>query len=212
MNIIDISLQLDTHTPIYPNNPPLSISVYQSMPQSATQLSSITMGSHTGTHIDAPSHAVQGAHTLDEVPLTTFVGPCRVLDFSLVTSADGSVSLPMLERKHIQKNERILLKTYNSVRGFDRVYEDYVYLAGDAADYLAEIGVLLVGIDALSIKQRGSSDHRPHTSLLSENIPVIEGLNLSKVDEGVYELYCLPLKFIGIDGSPARAILIERDL
>jgi arylformamidase len=212
MKIIDISLPLVNGMPVYSNNVPLSVSIHQSMPPSATQLSSITMGSHTGTHIDAPGHAVAGAPMLDGIALETFVGPARVLDFSLVTSAGGAVSLEMLKDKNIQRGERILLKTFNSTRGFDNFYEDYVYLSGDAADYLAEIGVTLVGIDALSIKQRGSTDHRPHTSLLSQNIPVIEGLNLSKVAEGVYELYCLPLKFIGIDGSPARAILIEQDL
>ena len=206
MKIIDISLPLNNNTPVYPDNVPLSVSVHRKMPESATTVSSITMGSHTGTHIDAPAHAVQGALTLDQIPLEVFIGPCRVFDFS--NESGGSVTKEMLEIKNIQKGERILLKTKNSIRGLKEFYPDYVYLDGDAADYLAEKEVALVGIDALSIKQRGSKDHRPHISLLSKNIPVVEGLNLLQAEERGYELFCPPLNFTGIDGAPARAILI----
>ena len=194
MKIIDISLPLNNQTPVYPGNVPLSVSIHHVMPEHATQLSSITMGSHTGTHIDAPAHAVAGAPTLDKIPLENFVGPCRVLDFS--KSNVASVTKEMLQSKNIKKGERILLKTKNSLRGFKEFYDDYAYLSGDGADYLASLSVLIVGIDALSIKQRGSNDHRPHTSLLAESIPIIEGLNLALVEEGEYELFCLPLKFI----------------
>src|SRR3989338_8773442 len=82
MKIINISLPLNNDTPVYPGNVPLSVSIHHAMPEYATQLSSITMGSHTGTHIDAPAHAVPGAPALDKIPLEHFVGPCRVLDFS----------------------------------------------------------------------------------------------------------------------------------
>lgn len=205
MKIFDISIPINNKTVVYPNNVPVSISIHQDMPQSATKLSSITFGSHTGTHIDAPAHAIKGAKTLDLLPLDVFVGSCRVLDYS---KEDGeAVTKNFLQEKKVKKGERILLKTKNSIKGFDVFYDDYIYLDGDAADYLSEVGVVLVGIDALSIKKRGSNDHRPHLSLLSKDIPIIEGLNLSEVEEGVYELVCLPLKFTGIDGSPARAIL-----
>lgn len=208
MNIIDISLSLDNNTVAYPGNIPLSITTHHAMPKYATQLSSITFGSHTGTHIDFPAHGIQGALSSDQIPLSVFFGVCRVFDFS--KSGESAVTKEMLETKKIQKNERVLLKTKNSLRGFKEFYEDYIYLDGDAADYLAELGVLLVGIDSLSIKQRGSNDHRPHTALLAKNIPIVEGLNLEMVKEGGYELVCLPLKFIGIEGSPARAILVEK--
>lgn len=208
MKIIDISLPLNNDTPIYPGNVPLSVSIHHSMPEYATQLSSITFGSHTGTHIDAPAHAVEGALTLDKISLENFIGQCRVLDFS--KEIGEAVMKEMLANKNIKKDERILLKTKNSLRGFKEFYDDYVYLDGDAADYLAGLGVMLVGIDSLSIKKRGSSDQRPHTSLLSKNIPIVEGLNLASVSEGEYELICLPLNFTDIDGAPARAVLIER--
>ena len=207
MKIIDISLPLNNQTPIYPGNVPVSVSIHHAMPEHATQLSSITFGSHSGTHIDAPAHAITGAPALDKIPLENFVGTCRVLDFSN-DLAEG-VTQSFLESKNIKPGERILLKTRNSIRGFKEFYDDYVYLDGDAADYLASLGVQLVGIDALSIKKRGSTDHRPHLSLLSKNIPIVEGLNLSEVAEGEYELYCLPLNFTNIDGAPARAILIQ---
>jgi arylformamidase len=119
-------------------------------------------------------------------------------------------TLEFLKSKKIQTGERILLKTKNSIRGFKEFYNDYIYLDGNSADYLAELKVLLVGIDSLSIKKRGGADHRPHTSLLSKNIPIIEGLDLSSVAEGEYELFCLPLNFTDIEGGPARAVLIER--
>ncbi|MEO8637298.1 MAG: cyclase family protein [Candidatus Taylorbacteria bacterium] len=207
MKIIDISLPLDKHTLIYPGNVALTVEAHATMPGSATHLSKITMGSHTGTHVDAPSHAILGAKTLDQIPLETLVGPCKVLDF---TSSAGAIKIQELKKKGVKAGERILAKTQNSLIGFKVFREDYVYLDGDAADYLAELGIALFGIDYLSIKQRGSSDHRPHTSLLSKNIPIIEGLNLKDVEEGVYELFCLPLKFIGLEGAPARVILLDK--
>ena len=208
MKIIDISLPLDNNTPIYPGNMPLSLSVHHAMPEHATHLSSITFGSHTGTHIDAPSHAIPGGKNLDDLSLNIFIGTCRVLDFS--DNTEEAVTLDFLKNKNIKPGERILLKTKNSVRGFREFYDDYIYLDGDAAEYLSSLPLLLVGIDSLSIKKRGGEDQRPHTALLQKNIPIIEGLDLASVSEGEYELFCLPLKFIGIEGSPARAILIEK--
>lgn len=206
--IIDISLPLDEKTLIYPGNVGLTISAHQTIDEAhATHLSKITMGSHTGTHVDAPAHAVSGANTLDQISLETFIGPCRVLDF---TDSVGAIKTLELKKKKVKKGERILAKTNNSLRGFETFYDDYVYLDGDVADYLAELGIALFGVDYLSIKQRGSKDNRPHTSLLSKNIPIIEGLNLKDVSEGEYQLVCLPLKFIGIEGAPARVVLIKK--
>ncbi len=208
MKIIDISLPLNNETPIYPGNVPLSISMHHSMPEYATHLSSIIFGSHTGTHIDAPAHAIEGAVTLEKIPLGHFIGECRVLDFS--NDRGEAVTKQMLQSKNIKSGERILLKTRNSIRGFEKFYEDYIYLDGDAAGYLSSLPVLLVGIDSLSIKKRGGPDQRPHTALLARNIPILEGLNLDQPAEGSYELICLPLNFTGIEGAPARAVLIER--
>ncbi|MEO5635443.1 MAG: cyclase family protein, partial [Candidatus Paceibacterota bacterium] len=208
MKIIDISLPLNNQTPVYPKNVPVYVSVHQKMPENSSHLSSITFGSHSGTHVDAPAHQIEGAPTLESFPLENFLGDCRVLDFS--NEGEEGITREFLESKNIIAGERILLKTKNSLRGFKEFYDDFIYLDGDGADYLANIGVLLVGIDALSIKKKGGPDNRPHTSLLSKNIPIVEGLDLSLAEEREYELVCLPLNFTNIEGAPARAILIEK--
>lgn len=204
--IFDISLPLSETTIIYPNNVPLKIETHAHMPESTTHLSKITMGTHTGTHVDAPMHAVLEAASLDQIPLENFIGICRVVD---ATHRMAGESVKKEDLGDVVAGERLLIKTSNSVRGFDHFYDDYVYLDGDAADWLAYIGVQLVGIDYLSIKQRGSKDQRPHTCLLEKNIPIIEGINLNHISAGRYEIICLPLKFIGVEGGPARVILRE---
>lgn len=212
MKIIDISMPINNDTPIYPGNIPVSVSVHQKIPEDSSRSSGITLGSHTGTHIDAPSHAILGAKKLDEIPLNHFIGKCQVLDFSKINTE--SVTKEMLLEKNIQKGDRIILKTQNSIRGLKEFYPDYVYLSGEGAEYLASLDVMLVGIDALSIKQKGSADHRPHLALLSKNIPIIEGLNLRDVEESnkdiVYEIFCPPIYLTDIDGAPSRAILIQK--
>lgn len=209
MKIYDISVPLNNKTVVYPGNVPLEVSVHHEMPEHTTHLSKIVMGSHVGTHVDAPAHAIAGAITLDQIPLGVFVGPCKVLD---CTQSVGSVKVADLGVYPIVKGDRILIKTKNSERGFESFYNDYVYLDGDAAEYLAHLEIALFGIDYFSVKQKGSKDQRPHTALLSNNIPIIEGLDLCNVPAGNYNLICLPLKFTGIDGAPARAILVEGNL
>lgn len=202
--IIDISLPLNTQTIIYPGNPKIELETLKST--SGNLLTKITFGSHTGTHIDAPRHVSESGMSIDQIPLDTCVGSCRVIES---TSSIGSVKPQDIESKNIQKGERILLKTSNSNRGFNQFYEDYVFVSSDAAAFLVEKEVALIGIDYLSIKQKGSSDNLPHTNLLNKNIPIIEGIDLSKVEEGEYFLIALPLKFTGIDGSPARVVLLK---
>ena len=211
MKIIDISMPLNNQTPIYPGNVPVFVAVHQNMPEFKTKSSAIFFGSQSGTHIDAPAHAILGGKTLDQIPLECLIGKCIVLDFS--DSSEESITLEMFKTKihklQIEKGDRVIFKTRNSIRGFDKFYPDYIYLSGDAAVFVADMGVVLVGIDALSIKQKGSLDHRPHLALLSKDIPIIEGLNLINVDEGEYEIFCPPLFFTDIDGAPARAILLS---
>lgn len=203
--IIDISLPLHQGTIVYPGNPAIEIEEVGSA-ASGSILSKITFGSHTGTHIDAPKHAVTGGKPLDQIPLEHFVGTCRVID---CTQDETSVKKETLENQNIQKGERILLKTTNSQRGFNTFYEDFVFVSPEAAAYLAEKEVALVAIDYLSIKQKGSKDNTPHTNLLSKDIPIVEGVDLSKVEADEYFLVILPLKFMDRDGSPARAILMK---
>ncbi len=201
--IIDISLPIHESMIMYPGNPQVKITKKMG---TTTVHSEIFLGSHTGTHIDAPSHVFEKGNTLERVPLSLFVGNARVLDFSRVKEA---ITIQDIKKHDIKKNERILAKTNNSKRGFQKFYDDYVYLDGDAAEYLAKKGIILFGIDSLSVKKRGGPDLRPHTSFLKKNIPIVEGLNLKNVKEGNYFFVCLPPAFQKIDGSPARAVLLQ---
>ncbi|MCH7952173.1 cyclase family protein [Patescibacteria group bacterium] len=206
MKIFDISLTIDSNTIVYPGNPEVEITPHHTIPQHSSNLSKIVFGSHTGTHVDAPKHADNRGAGVDNVDLYACFGPCRVLDMTQVKDA---IRIEDLSAHKIQRCERILVKTRNSFRGFERFYEDFVYLDGDAACWLAEKEIVLFGIDYLSVKKRGSKDNRAHTCLLSKRIIIFEGLDLSRVDPGEYTFVGLPLKFKGLDGSPARAILIQ---
>ncbi|OGK20171.1 hypothetical protein A3C23_01565 [Candidatus Roizmanbacteria bacterium RIFCSPHIGHO2_02_FULL_37_13b] len=203
--IIDISLALNEQTIIYPGNSPVKIESFKSA-SGLTYLSNISLGTHTGTHIDAPRHINEVGVGVDKLDLTNLIGPCRVLDF---TKSIESIKKEELEASNIQKGERILAKTQNSLRGFTTTYDDYIYLSAEGAKYLAELQISVFAIDYLSIKKRGSSDNRPHTEFLNVEIPIIEGVDLSKVEEGEYYLMALPLKLTGLDGSPIRAVLLK---
>ncbi len=203
-DFIDISLPLFEDMPVYPGTAPTKITSVRSASGSSV-LSEITMTSHAGTHVDAPRHALPDGKGIDELVLSKFYGPCRVLD---MTACKDVITKEDLVTADIAQGERVLLKTSNSARGFDRFYDDYIFLDPHAAAYLAELGVSLVGIDALSVKQRGASDNTSHTALLSTDIPILEGLNLSAVASGVYTLFAFPLAFKELDGSPVRALLL----
>jgi len=203
--IIDISIPLSEKTIVYPGNPKIKIEEIKSE-ASKSIISQITSGSHNGTHIDAPRHAITDAKSIDELSLDIFMGPCRVIDCMGDTS---SISRDTLESHSVLNGERILLKTTNSLRGYDEFHPNFVYLSPEGAEYLAEAGAILVGIDYLSIKQKGSQDNRPHTLLLEKDIPIIEGIDLSQVEPGEYTLVAFPLKYVGIDGAPARVVLLK---
>jgi len=203
IQVFDISLPLYQGMAVYPNN-----TEFRARPiRSRTSLSSeITIGTHAGTHVDAPKHVFPKGRTVDEIKIQSLIGDCRVLDMTKVSKA---VTVKDLLKAKIKKGERILVKTKNSSRGFKNFRSDYVYLDGDAADYLAQKQILLFGIDYLSVKQKGSADQRPHTSLLKKNIPIFEGLDLSKIKPGKYFFIGLPLRMKGLDGAPARAVLVK---
>ena len=200
--IIDISLPLSDKTIVYPGNPEVKIAT---IPGKTSTHSEITIGSHTGTHLDAPKHVFENGAGVDKVDLNKIVGECRVLDMTRVKEA---ISVDDLKKEKIKKGERILVKTRNSKRGFEKFYDDYVYLDGEAAEFLAKKKIALFGIDYLSVKKRGGPDNRPHTELLKNGVVIFEGLDLSKAKPGKYFFVGLPLKFAGLDGSPARAILL----
>ncbi|MFB6181614.1 MAG: cyclase family protein [Candidatus Magasanikbacteria bacterium] len=203
MKIIDISTTLHENMPIYPGNAEFEVEQDES---STSYISTLKFGSHTGTHMDAPAHAFEDGEGVDEIELERCMGECRVLDMTHIEPSSG-IEVGDIKDEQIETGDRILFKTQNSSRGYDEFYKDFVYLESGAAKFLAEKSPALVGIDYLSVKKKGRDDNTAHTAFLSLGIPIIEGLDLSKVQPGEYELVALPLKLKGLDASPVRAIL-----
>lgn len=206
MRIIDISQNIKDKMPVYPNNPKTKI---ESKFTGHSIISKLSFGTHTGTHVDAPSHVFDAGFTVTDLPLKEFIGPCRVLNMMHIDFGTG-IKAEDFKKENIKKGEKIIVKTKNSNRGDAlEFFGDYVFLTGNAAKYLAEKEISLFGIDSLSVKQRGSNDNMAHTTLLEKNIIIIEGLVLTNVIAKEYLFVGFPLKLKGLDGSPLRAVLIE---
>lgn len=174
----------------------------------AMNLTAASMSMHTGTHMDAPLHFLAGTPAIDRMPLDATVGGARVLDFP----ASKSIGPADLEPYAIDPGERILLKTSNSHRCWrtDEFVADFVAVTPDGARHLAARGIRAVGIDYISIGPYGAEGDETHRILMAAGIWIIEGLNLSAVEPGEYDLVCLPLKVLDSDGAPARAIVRRR--
>jgi arylformamidase len=191
---IDISVPLASGMPHWPGDPePLITSTL------------LTMSPHTGTHIDAPRHYVPGATAIAAMPLTATVGEARVIEICAV----NIIRSGELKFHKIQPAERILLKTRNSEECWPNPVfnKNYVSITPSAATHLVECGIRTVGIDYLSIGPYGKAGDETHQILLEAGIWIIEGLNLSMVEAGRYDLICLPLMLAGCDGAPARAMV-----
>lgn len=207
MSIYDISMPVQTGGIVYPGNPEIHIEPQQAISKGAgANVSSITFGSHTGTHVDAAKHFFDDGATVDRIPIERFIGTAILLAFPDDLMSVGAADL---EKQNIGSHKRVLLRTRNS--SFIRSPQfavDYTFLAPDGAQYLVDRGVDLVGIDYLSIEQFHSGHHRTHITLLEHKVVIVEGLDLSVPPPGVYQLICLPLRLVGLDGAPARAVLI----
>lgn len=172
-------------------------------------ISSLHIGSHTGTHVDAPHHFIDGAPTIEQIPLDALIGPVHVIEHTgsgHVTSADlDAAGLP-------HDTKRLLLKTPNA-RFLDdnSFHRDFVALAPDAARWIVDRGIMLVGIDYMSIEQYDTKDFNVHITLLEENVVIVEGLDLRAVAPGAYEMVCAPLRVVGAEGAPARVFLWTDD-
>lgn len=210
MTIYDISLTISPNLPTWPGDPPLELELLQSMDKgdhdNVTKLSSSV---HLGTHVDAPHHFVNHSRTVEQLPLEVLTGPCYVVQLP-----DGieAITAEVLDRTEITSEmKRVLFGTRNShlwASGESKFQTDFVAITEDGAEWLVERGIQLVGVDYLSVAPYGDSVPT-HTVLLKAGVVVVEGLNLSSVMRGFYDLYCLPLKIAGSDGAPARAILIQ---
>ena len=210
MTIYDISLSISPNLPTWPGDPGLKLEQYESMDKgahyNATQMSSSV---HLGTHVDAPRHFLKEGNTVEQLSLEVLTGPCYVTQLP-----DGidAITAEVLDRTEITSDmKRVLFGTSNShywAKGEAKFQTDFVAITEDGAEWLVERGVQLVGVDYLSVAPYEESIPT-HVVLLKAGIVVVEGLNLSNVMRGFYNLYCLPLKIAGSDGAPARAILIQ---
>jgi len=207
--IYDVTVPITNTMPVWPGDPPVQLLSKSHESRDKTHVvtvTAITMASHTGTHIDAPFHMIQGGKRLNEFPLDILVGKARVLE----SSAVRSIGRAELEGVNWDGVERVLLKTQNSAHWRDgKFYEEFVYLEPDGAEFLVQRGVRLVGIDYLSIDKFQSPSHPTHFALLKKNILILEALNLKGVTPGEYTMYALPLNLQDADGAPARVILIN---
>ncbi|HLO25552.1 MAG TPA: cyclase family protein [Geobacteraceae bacterium] len=206
---IDISVPIYSGMVHWPDNPAVRIERIQDLSRGdAANVSKLEMGAHTGTHMDAPRHFLADGAGLDELPLDATIGPARV-----VPIAHPQAILPEeLEAHRLRAGERVLFRTQNSERCWkdNRFVEDFVYISAAAAQYLVQRKVRTVGIDYLSVGGYVHDGVETHRILLGAGIWLIEGLNLTAVKPGAYELVCLPLRIVGADGAPARAILRPR--
>jgi len=195
----DITRPIHAAMAIYPGNPPVEMRLVRPADAASSALSVISLGSHTGTHIDAPAHIRAGAAGTASYSLDVFVGRAQVLDLGNVPSVITAVDLPD------GLPERVVIKTINSKRQINDFNPDFVALDESAALRLVASGVKLIGTDGPSIKKKGIKD-KVHQILLEAGIVIVEGLWLAGIDGGHYELICLPLA-IDCDGAPVRALL-----
>ena len=206
MTIIDISWPLCPKTTEYKNKGTIFFKSLKEFEQDGVRDSKICLGTHTGTHVDAPAHFLKDGVSIEQVPLTSLIGPALVVD---IPDGVDAITVYHLQQAPIQENHIVLLRTRNSMCAPDaRFNPEFVYLNADAAQYLADKKVKAVGIDYLGI-ERGDPEHTTHTVLLSRNIPIIEGLRLGHVQSGKYFFICLPLALHGLEAAPARAILTD---
>jgi arylformamidase len=205
MPLLDVSLPLDASLPIWPSNPPFDLTPVKRIADGASSnVSRLTLGTHTGTHIDAPRHMIDGAPTLDQLPLDALVGPARVV----AVETDRAIEARHVDGDALQGSTRILFKTRNSTMwGSPQFRADFVFLTEEAAQALVRAGVRLVGVDYLSIEEYRKPGAPAHKALLSAGIVVVEGLDLTSAEPGPYDVMCLPLRVTGADGAPARVIL-----
>ena len=205
--IHDISVPLAAGMTTYPGDPPFAIERVQRFGDSPYELSRLALSTHTGTHVDAPRHFIPGGASVDQLPLEILLGKARVVELQ----SRERVERADLEALDLRDDLRVLLKTRMSGQLLKPGYhQDHVHLSEDAALYLAQAGIKLVGFDYLSIDRSGSADFPSHQALLGAGVVVVEGLDLSEVEPGEYDMTCLPLRVGGGDAAPARVVLRSR--
>jgi arylformamidase len=202
----DVSMTIQPEMLTWPGNAPVSIEpVKRIMDGSSSNVSLLNIGTHSGTHVDAPCHFLEGAPGIDEIDLGILVGPARLFQMQNENKIDRHV----LDNLDLNGVTRILFGTKNSALLAQNHTPNYSSVTGDGAQYLVDKGIKLVGIDYLSIEKYKKEGYPTHRTLLEAGVVIVEGLDLSGVPSGDYELLCLPLKLKGADGAPARVFLRE---
>jgi arylformamidase len=204
--LVDVSVLLTPGLATYPGNPEFEITpVKRIAAGDSSNNSRLVMGTHTGTHVDAPKHFFDDKPGVDTLALELLVGRARVIDLP----HRGGITEKHLAAAGLREDLRVLLRTPNSAlwNSSDGFHTDYTYVTEAAAKFLVDQGVKVVGVDYLSVEQFKKAGAPAHHMLLGNDVVIIEGLNLSDAEAGQYEMYCLPLRIAGADGAPARVVL-----
>jgi arylformamidase len=205
--LIDVSMRLSPSMPISPGQPAFEIQGGESSGGGRLGRARIAMGTHTGTHVDAPFGFLPQGATVEQIPLEILVGKARVV----AIDSRAAIERSELEALDLRDDIRLLIKTHMSGQlRHGALEDDSVHLTADAATYLVQAGIKLVGLDSLSIEARDRTDFPAHERLLSAGVVVVEGLDLTDAEPGEYEMLCLPLAIVGGDGAPARVVLRTR--
>lgn len=206
MKIFDISWPISPEITAYKDRKTVNFEQIKTFEKDKVRESLVTLGTHAGTHIDAPSHFQKEGTTIDQLDLSCVIGKCKVLDMTSVTEG---ITQDHLENLDIQPHDIILFKTSNSaLQPTDKFNPQFIFLEISGAQYLVQRKVKAVGIDYLGI-ERGQAGHLTHNLLFDRGITIIEGLRLQAVTQGSYFFCCLPLAIVGLEAAPARAVLIE---
>jgi GntP family gluconate:H+ symporter len=209
---IDVTATLDpARTPVYEGDAPMRFDFLKDMRKGDKfTLSVYSMGAHSGTHIDAPMHFIADGAPVDQIALDPLIGAARVIE---IPDSIQAIDATELNRHDWRGVKRVLFRTRSTLRGWmgsSHFHRDFAYIAPDAAQLLADAGVVLVGVDYISAEQFGAPAPRTHQILLGRGIPIVEGLDLRPVPAGDYDVIVLPLKVAGHEGAPARAIVRKR--
>ena len=204
MKIIDISMELNEKTVVWLEDDQPKLIPLARIPNAPINFTWLDFGSHAGTHIDAPYYLFNEKWKSDEVPFDVLMGECQVID---LTDIEEHIEVEDL-KKHNIVSERILLKTKNSYDNMEKYNPLHVDLSEEAAIYLRDLGIKLIGYDYQSFERNG--DVKIHRIFMEKNIIALDNLRLKETEEKTYNLICLPIKVTGIDAAPSRAILIEK--
>jgi arylformamidase len=206
--IYDVTAPLSAELPTYPGDPRFSLEPTHEIAKGQPyNLARLSLGTQTGTHVDAPYHFLADGATVDQLPLEILLGKARVVELH----GRDRVDRADLEELDLRDDIRVLFKTRMTGHMLRPEFQtDHVYLTEDAATYLVQAGIKLVGMDYVSFEKPGSVDYPAHHALLSAGVVIVEGLDLSEIEGGEYDLFCLPLRIPGADGAPARVLLRSR--